>query len=38
MSLEKKKGNRWIDEMVADFARSGGYDNLEGKGKPVEVG
>lgn len=27
----------WMDDAVADYARQGGFDNLSGKGKPLEL-
>lgn len=36
-SLHYRRLNDWLDEAFEDCRKNGGFDNLPGKGKPIEV-
>lgn len=36
-SLHNRRMNDWLDEAFEECVRNGGFDNLPGKGKPIEV-
>jgi hypothetical protein len=35
--FEAQSFNKWIDEAVDDFAKKGGFDDLPGKGRPLNL-
>jgi hypothetical protein len=35
--LHARRMNSWLDEAYSDCEKSGGFEHLEGKGKPVDI-